>query len=251
MSNYQRHGANDFSQNINFQGGVIHVIDKVLTLPQNVSSTLLAANLTSLYGALNATKLLSTVDGLKDVTIFAPSNAAFQDIGSALANASAASLASILTYHVVNGTLPYYSTGLANGTSYQTVNGANLTVHLGANGSVFVNGAKVVTPNVLIAGGVVHVIDQVLNPSATAAPAATATAGVVAFSGASSVTNVPFTSGVAAPTSVIGGGAATATSGGGGAGGASSTSSKAAAPKMTGVVGAAALFGAGAAWAAL
>jgi len=227
--------------NVNFQGGVIHVIDKVLTLPQNVSATLVGANLTSLYGALDATKLLDTVNGLKDVTIFAPANTALQAIGSALANASTADLVSILTYHAVNGTKPFYSTDLSNNTSLQTVNGANITVHLGANGIVFVNGAKVITPNVLIAGGVVHVIDQVLNPSATAGPAATATAGASAFSGASSATNVPFTSGVTAPTSTIGGGAASATS----------TSKKAAAPRMTGAVGAAALFGAGAAWVAL
>jgi hypothetical protein len=175
---------------------------------------------------------------LKDVTIFAPANSGLQDIGSALANASTADLVKILTYHVVNGTTPYYSTDLANNTSVQTVNGAKLNVHLGANGTVFVNGAKVITPNVLVAGGVVHVVDQVLNPGNTAGPAAGATAGVGAFSGASSATGVPFTSGVASPTTNIGGGAASATG--------ASTTKKAAAPRMTGAVGAAALFGAGA-----
>jgi hypothetical protein len=214
------------------------VIDKVLTLPQNISSTLVGAGLTSLYGALNATNLLNTVNGLKDVTIFAPSNSALQDIGSVLANASTADLVKVLTYHVVNGTSPYYSTDLSNNTSLQTVNGAKLTVHLGANGTVFVNGAKVITPNVLVAGGVVHVIDEVLNPANTTGPAASATAGAGAFSGASSATGAPFTSGVATPTTNIGGGAASAT--------ATSTSKKAAAPRMTGAVGAAALFGAGA-----
>jgi uncharacterized surface protein with fasciclin (FAS1) repeats len=134
------------------------VIDRVLTLPANVSQTLVAAGLSSLYGALNATGLLNTVNGLRDVTIFTPNNPAFQRIGSALATASIADLQSILTYHVVNGT--FYSTNLANGTSVKTVNGADVTIHAGANDTLFVNGAKVVTPNVLIAGGVVHVIDK-------------------------------------------------------------------------------------------
>jgi len=222
--------------NINFTGGVIHVIDRVLTLPQNVSTTLVAAGLTSLYGALNATSLLSTVDGLQDVTIFAPNNTAFQRIGSALANASVAELRSILTYHVVNGSAPLYSTDLTNGTSYQTLAGGNVTIHAGANGTLFVNGAKVVTPNVLIAGGVVHVIDNVLNPNSTSA-SSTESTGAPAFSGASSVSNVPFTSGVATPTSSIGGGAASATS---------SSSKAGAMPMVTGVVGMGALFGAGA-----
>lgn len=152
--------AAHITQNINFTGGVIHVIDHVLTLPQNVSSTLVNAGLSSLYGALNATSLLSTVNGLRDVTIFAPANTAFKAIGSALATASVADLQSILTYHVVNGTAPLYSTDLTNGASYKTVQGSNITIHAGSNGTLFVNGAKVITPNVLIAGGVVHVIDK-------------------------------------------------------------------------------------------
>ncbi|KAF2430128.1 Fasciclin-domain-containing protein [Tothia fuscella] len=219
-----------------FDGGVIHVIDKVLTLPASINDTLIAARLSSLAGALNATNLLGTVSGLQDVTIFAPNNAAFRAIGSALANASVETLTSILTYHVIDGTTPLYSSSLTNGTSVATVNGASLTVTFGANNTVFVNGAKVVTPNVLVAGGVVHVIDAVLNPSATAGPTPSATAGTGAFSGASSATNEPFTSGVAVPTTTVGGGA----------GAASSTSSRANAPMMTGAVGAAALFGAAA-----
>jgi uncharacterized surface protein with fasciclin (FAS1) repeats len=51
-----------------------------------------------------------------------------------------------------------YSSVLSNAT-LMTVNGANLTITL-EGGNVFVNSAKVVTPNVLVAGGVVHVIDR-------------------------------------------------------------------------------------------
>lgn len=149
---------------------MIHVINRVLTVPQNVSSTLVAADLTSLYGALNATSLLDTVNGLRDVTIFAPNNTAFQRIGSALANASVADLQSILTYHVVNGSAPLYSTDLMNGTSHQTVQGSNVTIHAGANGTLFVNGAQVITPNILIAGGVVHVIDKYVSKSPMLCP---------------------------------------------------------------------------------
>jgi uncharacterized surface protein with fasciclin (FAS1) repeats len=209
------------------------VINKVLTLPRNVSTTLVNAGLSSLYGALNATKLLGTVDGLKDVTIFAPNNAAFQRIGSALPNLTTEQITSILTYHVVQGK-PGYSSTLADNTKLKTLEGTELTVRI-VNGSVLVNNAKVVTADVLIAGGVVHVIDNVLNPGN-----ATATAAGVAFPGASSVSNAPYTSGIPSATESVGGGAASAT--------ATSTSSKAgaAAPARTGAIGAAALFGAGA-----
>src|SRR5262249_31497441 len=59
---------------LNFTGGIIHVINNVLTLPQNVSATLIDTGLSSLHCALNATHLLNTVNGLGNVTIFAPSN---------------------------------------------------------------------------------------------------------------------------------------------------------------------------------
>ena len=50
-----------------------------------------------------------------------------------------------------------YSTILSN-TTLKTVAGANVTITV-EGGSVFVNSAKVVTPNVLVSNGVVHVID--------------------------------------------------------------------------------------------
>jgi uncharacterized surface protein with fasciclin (FAS1) repeats len=64
----------------------------------------------------------------------------------------------ILTYHVVNGTVGYSST-LKNGTSLMTLEGGNITITIN-NGSVFVNDAKVIVSDVLVAGGVVHVIDK-------------------------------------------------------------------------------------------
>ncbi|QDS71026.1 hypothetical protein FKW77_008094 [Venturia effusa] len=223
--------------NINYTGGVVHVIDRVLTLPQNVSTTLVSAGLSSLYGALNATGLLGTVNGLQNVTIFAPANSAFQSIGSALANASTTDLQSILTYHVHVGAEPLYSTSLSNGTSVPTLNGASVTIHLGSNGDVFVNSAKVITPNVLIAGGVVHVIDNVLNPNSTTSASPTASTGSPAFTGATSVSTAPFTAGVATPTETIGRAPANFTS---------NSTSSAGAPLMTGALGLGTLFGAGA-----
>ena len=59
---------------------------------------------------------------------------------------------------VVNGTVGYSST-LKNGTSLTTLSGGKLTITID-NGNVFVNDAKVITPDVLVANGVVHVIDK-------------------------------------------------------------------------------------------
>lgn len=146
------------TQNLNFSGGVIHVINHVLTLPQNVTATARSSNLTSFTGALAAANLNVTVDQMRDVTIFAPRNAAFQSIGSALQNLSTQALSSILTYHVVPGRVGY-STGLMNNTQLQTAAGPNITIRI-ENGTVFANGARVVTPDVLVSNGVIHIIDK-------------------------------------------------------------------------------------------
>lgn len=145
-------------QNVNFTGGVIHVIDSLLTVPESANATLTAAGLSSLRGALNATNLLATINNTPNITIFAPSNAALQAVGGTLAGLSVQDQTNILTYHAVVGAQPGYSSGLTNGTVLKTVNGANLTVTI-SQGRVYVNGARVTTPDVLIANGVVHVID--------------------------------------------------------------------------------------------
>ncbi|KAI9882225.1 MAG: hypothetical protein M1823_006027 [Watsoniomyces obsoletus] len=231
---------------LNFTGGVVHVIDSVLTVPQNISTTLVASNLTALAGAATAANLVGALESARDLTIFAPSNAAFQNIGSILANASIETLTGVLGYHVVNGTVAYSST-LSN-TTVRSLTGQEIRITI-ANGTVFVNSAKVILADVLVANGVVHVIDNVLNPNNTnATPNPSQTTQSVAFPGASSATGVPFTSGVPTPTSAI----ATPTGGAGGAGASPSASSTRASGAGSTVqssgMGIAAILGAGMAW---
>lgn len=163
----------------------------------------------------------------------------------------------MLGYHVINGTVAYSST-LTNGTSVPTLAGPNVTITI-SDDDVFVNSAKVVIPDVLVANGVVHVIDGVLNPNATAAaPNPEAETQSAAFPGASSLATVPFTSGVPAPTVAIGGGAGGAAGGGGGGqetgappatgSAAGATPTNAAMPMRTGAMGAAALFAGAGVW---
>lgn len=56
----------------NFTGGVVHIIDNVLTVPRNISSTATSAGLSAVVGALSQAQLVDTVQSLSDVTIFAP-----------------------------------------------------------------------------------------------------------------------------------------------------------------------------------
>ena len=138
-----------------------------------------------------------------------------------------------------------------NGTSVPSLLGPNLMITLGDDGSVFVNSAKVIIPDVLVANGVVHVIDNVLNPNNTAAmPVATASMQTPAFMGASSVASLgSLTSGIPTASMTIGAAptqAAVTTSSQGAA--TSSSTSGPAVPMRTGAIGAAALFAGAGVW---
>lgn len=227
-----RKQSNVSQADIEFSGGVIHVIDQVLTIPFNLSTTAIESNLTAAAGALTAANLTDSLDTARDITVFVPTTSAFSDIASALQNISTQDLTAVLGYHVIEGQV-LYSTDLENGTQ-TTLSGEDVNISV-LDGSVYVDKAKVVQPDVLIANGVVHVIDIVLNPNATSndtTPNTSTTAP--AFSGASSLSDMPFTSGVPSPTgtqSTLPGNVA------------STTDSQQAGPRATAMVGMGALLG--------
>jgi len=230
-----KENATVVTPNITFDGGVIHIINSVLSIPGNISATAIGVNLTDAAGALQAANLVQTVDDLRDVTVFVPVNSAFDAIGNLLPNLTTQQLSSILDYHVVNGTVAYSS--MIKNETVPTVQGGNITLTV-ENGTVYANSAKVILADVLVANGVVHVIDNVLNPmNTTATPNPTASSNGAAFSGATSTAVTALTTGITGPTSTAP--AATAAK--------PSSSTGAAAPIATGAIGAAALFGGAAA----
>ena len=153
-------------------------------------------------------------------------------------------LTDILTYHVVNGTVAY-SSMLENDMTVPSLAGGDLRISI-EEGDVFVNSAKVLIPDVLIANGVIHVIDNVLNPNNTESePDTEAEVQTPAFEGATSTDNLgSLTSGVPTPTTAEFGAAPTPAEDGGN--GAMETGSpEGAASKKEGAVALAALFAAG------
>jgi hypothetical protein len=178
-------------------GVTVHKIDKILTVPHNLSSTLTRLPQLNASAALDALKnasLVATLEGLQDMTVFIPHNAAFLAIGSALQDASAETLSKVLKYHAIQGSV-VFSSDVAN-TTVKTVQGSDLKLSVGTGGKVYVDRARVVVPNILLSNGVAHVIDVVLNPDAADVNRDTLnpTASVApAFSGTSTVsTKVPY-----------------------------------------------------------
>jgi uncharacterized surface protein with fasciclin (FAS1) repeats len=157
------------TQNLNITNGLVHVIDTVLTIPQDVSKTAMVADLTASIGAFTIAESLAVVDYSNDVTAFIPNNQAFASVASALENLTATGLASLMKYHVVQGNWPDFYIGargwtFGQNTTLTTMNGENMSITTRNDGTTFVNSAQVISPNLLVANGVVHVIDKYVAP---------------------------------------------------------------------------------------
>jgi len=164
--------------------GVIHAIDNVLLPPTQTIAGIVAASasgsqpqFTQLLRALQrpaAAALLAAASASgSNLTVFAPTDAAFQALLTALSlnnidQVPDATLVSVLRLHIVNNARAF-SSDLTNNQTVATlggnvtvgVNGAAVTVRGTGNGS---SSATVATANVLATNGVVHVVDRVLLP---------------------------------------------------------------------------------------
>lgn len=122
---------------------------------EDLNAALVASNLTLFSGEeINS----ASESPIADVTIFVPLNVAFEAIGSVLTGGNQSTLQEVLTYHVIQDNI-IFSPSISN-TTVATVQGGNVTLSVTNNGSVFVNNAKVVLPNVLLYEGVAHIIDR-------------------------------------------------------------------------------------------
>ncbi|KAF2814608.1 FAS1 domain-containing protein, partial [Mytilinidion resinicola] len=166
---------------IKFAGGLIHIISSLVTPPTRFPDTAelfsTAAEpfqLTSFLGATyyspnkSVTAVAALLNETSDLTIFAPNNAALNTINNAISNLAKdpTALSTLLKYHIVASPLgPWYSTNFTDGnsTTLTTLAGESLTISFSSN-SLFVNSARILTQDLLIANGVMHVIDAVLDP---------------------------------------------------------------------------------------
>lgn len=120
-------------------------------------------NFSTLLAALSAADLVSTIEG-GTFTVFAPTNEAFAKLpkkvlDNLLKPENKKLLQSVLTYHVVPGTV--LAGDLKTG-EVKTVEGNTVTVTLSPK--VLINDSVVTSTDIKAKNGVVHVIDTVLLP---------------------------------------------------------------------------------------
>jgi uncharacterized surface protein with fasciclin (FAS1) repeats len=115
----------------------------------------------TLLHALNKAGLLETLDGAKNLTLFAPDNKAFTRVNLDEILTDLAKLKDILTYHMTDGEHPF--AGLEEEESIYTHNGKNLTAHLDT-GELHIDNARFVKTDIRCSNGIIHVIDNVFLP---------------------------------------------------------------------------------------
>ena len=127
-----------------------------------------AGSFKTLVAAVQAAGLAETLQGAGLFTVFAPTDAAFAKLPAGTVEAllaDKAKLTSILTYHVVGGKVMAGDIVKSHGATPTTVNGLPLDIVV-RDGKVYVNGAQVVSADIVASNGVIHVIDTVLLPKA-------------------------------------------------------------------------------------
>ena len=123
-----------------------------------------AGTFTTLIAAIDRAGLEPTLAGEGPFTVFAPSDEAFAQLPDGTVDSLLAEpdkLAEVLTYHVVPGRVTAADVvGLATA---PTVQGEELRVSV--DGSVHVDGARVISADIEASNGLIHVIDRVLLPA--------------------------------------------------------------------------------------
>ena len=137
-----------------FDGGVLHVVDYIVPAPQNISYSGEFRNLSSLITFAQLKPELFTT---RDLTIFAPSNAALATLGRPL------TLDDVNRHCVPNNAT--YTPLIGSGVTVEAFAGNSIALAPAANGEFIVNGNLTLTSftnytvDNFITNGVVHVID--------------------------------------------------------------------------------------------
>ena len=131
-----------------------------------VDTAVAAGSFDTLAKLLERARLVDTLKSEGPFTVFAPTDAAFAKVPKNKLNAllrNRRKLRRVLLYHVAAGQLE--AADVVQRWSIRMLKGRKVRVRV-RDSNVFLNRARVVTPDVMASNGVIHVIDRVLIPPA-------------------------------------------------------------------------------------
>lgn len=134
---------------------------------KNIVQTAVAAKqFTTLVALVKKAGLAGALSGKGQLTVFAPTDAAFAKVPKATLDAlgkDPAKLKAVLLYHVVSGKVG--SAAVVKLSSAKTLQGQSVKI-MTSDGKVMIDAANVTTADVAASNGVIHIIDKVLLPPA-------------------------------------------------------------------------------------
>lgn len=173
-------GARIQQTDIQASNGIIHVLGSVMLPPalaQNKTSVLTIAaiaagnpDFSTLVAALAKAGLVETFNGAQKFTVFAPTNAAFDEAAKQLHlrngmelvdELDVKTLTAVLTYHVIAGETEAESVVPAD--QLHMLSGVAADVSL-RNGKAYIDDAEILGTDILASNGVVHVLGGVMLP---------------------------------------------------------------------------------------
>jgi uncharacterized surface protein with fasciclin (FAS1) repeats len=125
-----------------------------------------AGQFKTLTKLLKRAGLAGTLGEAGPYTVFAPTDKAFTKVPKktlAALSRDKAKLKAVLLYHVVAGKV--MAADVVKLSKAETLNGADVRIRV-RGGKVYVNKARVTTPDVAASNGVIHVVNRVLIPPA-------------------------------------------------------------------------------------
>jgi uncharacterized surface protein with fasciclin (FAS1) repeats len=134
--------------------------------PNIVQVALGSSDHTTLVAALKAADYVNALTNVGPFTVFAPTNTAFEalpdgTVATLVKPENQRKLRDILEYHVLLGV--YQQGDFVKGRKMGTADGRSIEIASGEDGSVRINGARILA-SIQTSNGVIHVIDQVLLP---------------------------------------------------------------------------------------
>ena len=152
--------------------GTVHVLDAVVLPFETVVDLAIDNGFTSLYAAVSTAGLLPALTNpFATYTVFAPTNAAFDDLAATLGVdipglLNLDNLQDILLYHVLD--IEVFADDVNNGAVLQPLSPSNtLKFTLTTDGVAYANQANITAFDFEAANGVVHVLDAVVLPFET------------------------------------------------------------------------------------
>ncbi|PHV70484.1 fasciclin [Sporanaerobium hydrogeniformans] len=123
---------------------------------------------TTLVAALKAAGLVDTLKGPGPFTVFAPTDEAFAKLPAGtveelLKPENRGTLVNILTYHVIPGKITSKEATNLVGKEVEMLNKGKAKIEM-KDGSLYIDGAKIIMTDIMGKNGVIHVIDTVMMP---------------------------------------------------------------------------------------